>query len=112
MRIQLFESRRLMNVKLMGHAMANICQSEDKKLVWSMIDTKIKKLWGAADSDTEGIAGQMMLVEGVKVGVFLDERVDADGNYVVIVSFRGRDGYNVGKLAAQFGGGGDYVASG
>ncbi len=112
MRIQLFESRRLMNVKLMGHAMANICQSEDKKLVWSMIDTKIKKLWGAADSDTEGIAGQMMLVEGVKVGVFLDERVDADGNYVVIVSFRGRDGYNVGKLAAQFGGGGHYAASG
>lgn len=112
MRIQLFESRRLMNVKLMGYAMANISHSDDNKLVWSMIEAKTKKLWGAADSDTEGIAGQMMLVEGVKVGVFLDERVDADGKYTVKVSFRGRDGYNVGKAAAQFGGGGHYAASG
>jgi phosphoesterase RecJ-like protein len=30
----------------------------------------------------------------------------------VKISFRGRNGYNVGALAAEFGGGGHYAASG
>lgn len=112
MRINLYESRSLANLKMMGLAMVNMSQTEDKKLVWSMLDAATKERLGAQPGDTDNIAGQTMLVEGVKVGVFLDERVDADGGCKVKVSFRGRNGYNVGELAARFGGGGHFAASG
>lgn len=112
MRIQLFESRSLPNLKMMGVAMVNMQQSADKKLVWTAMDKQTKEQLGAMPGDTDSIAGQTMMVEGVKVGVFFDQRTNADGEDVVKISFRGRNGYNVGALAAQFGGGGHMAASG
>lgn len=112
MRIQLFESHSLVNLKMMGVAMANMQQTEDKKLVWTELNAETKKQFGAADGDTSNIAGQTMLAEGVKVGIVFDERVSAGGERQVKISFRGRNGYNVGELAAQFGGGGHFAASG
>lgn len=112
MRIHLFESRSLPNLQMMGAAMLNMRQSEDKKLVWTAMDRELKQRLGAKPGDTDSIAGQTMMAEGVKVGVFFDEREDADGNPTVKISFRGRNGYNVGALAAQFGGGGHLAASG
>lgn len=112
MRIHLFESRSLPNLQMMGAAMVNMRQSADKKLVWTAMDRELKQRYGAKPGDTDSIAGQTMMVEGVKVGVFFDEREDADGKPIVKVSFRGRNGYNVGALAAKFGGGGHLAASG
>ncbi len=109
MRVQLFESRSFEHIKLMGAASNNMQKSEDSKLVWTALDAETKEKLGALPGDTDSIAGQTMLVEGVKIGVFFNEKA-AEG--VVKVSFRGRNGYNVGKLAAQFGGGGHYAASG
>lgn len=109
MRIQLFESRSIVHLKLMGAAMANMQTSNGNKLVWAWLDGATKQALGAKPEDTDGIAGQTMLVEGVKIGVFLDERPEEG---VVKISFRGRNGYNVGALAAEFGGGGHYAASG
>lgn len=112
MRIQLFESRSLPNLKMMGLAMLNMEQSDDKKLVWSVMDYATKESLGARPGDTDSIAGETMMVEGVKVGVFFDERRDLEERPIVKISFRGRNGYNVGALAAQFGGGGHLAASG
>lgn len=112
MRINLFESRSLANLQMMGWAMVNMHQSDDKKLVWTMMTWEDKQRLGAKPGDTDSIAGQTMMVEGVKVGVFFDERRDNEGNPVVKISFRARNGYNVGGLAAEFGGGGHLAASG
>lgn len=112
MRINLYESRSLPNLQMMGWAMVNMRQSDDKKLVWTAMSRDDKQRLGAKPGDTDSIAGQTMMVEGVRVGVFFDERRDADGKPVVKVSFRGRNGYNVGGLAAEFGGGGHLAASG
>lgn len=112
MRVQLFESRTLPNLQMMGAAMVNMRQSADKKLVWTAMDRELKQRYGAKPGDTDSIAGQTMMVEDVKVGVFFDEREDAEGRPVVKISFRGRNGYNVGALAAEFGGGGHLAASG
>lgn len=112
MRVNLFESRSLPNLQMMGWAMVNMQQTDDRKLVWSAMDWETKQRLGAKPGDTDSIAGQTMMVAGVKVGVFFDERRDAEGKPVVKISFRGRNGYNVGQLAAQFGGGGHLAASG
>ena len=73
------------------------------------MDAATKKLHNALPEDIDGIAAATMQLEGVKIGMFFDERAEQG---VVKVSMRGRDGYNVGKLAAEFGGGGHYAASG
>lgn len=109
MRVQLFESRSLAHIKLMGAALTNMQSAEDNKLVWTSLDSETKARLGALPGDTDSIAGQTMLAAGVKIGVFFNEKAEEG---VVKISFRGRNGYNVGKLAAQFGGGGHYAASG
>jgi phosphoesterase RecJ-like protein len=63
---------------------------------------------GAKDEDTDGLVNYVRKLDGVEVGVFLKER--ADGR--VRVSFRSRNGLDVGVLAAALGGGGHKYASG
>lgn len=109
MRVQLFESRSLGHLKMLGLALFNMQKTADNKLVWCSIDAETKQRYNALPEDIEGIAGETMQLEGVKIGLFFDERAEKG---VVKVSMRGRDGYNVGKLAAEFGGGGHYAASG
>lgn len=109
MRIQLFESRSMGHIKLLGLCLSNLQKTDDNKLVWCGLDAATKKLYNALPEDIDGIAAATMQLEGVKIGMFFDERAEQG---VVKVSMRGRDGYNVGKLAAEFGGGGHYAASG
>ena len=109
MRIQLFESRSMGHIKLLGLCLSNLQKTDDNKLVWCGLDAATKKLHNALPEDIDGIAAATMQLEGVKIGMFFDERAEQG---VVKVSMRGRDGYNVGKLAAEFGGGGHYAASG
>ncbi len=112
MRIQLFESRSYEHLRLLGEAMSNLSCSLDHKLVWCALSEETKRRLGAKPEDTDGIAGQTMLLEGVKVGIFFDERIKPGEEPVVKVSFRARNGYNVGALAAVYGGGGHHAASG
>ena len=109
MRINLFESRSLGHLKMLGLALLNMQKTDDNKLVWCSMDAATKEKYHALPEDIDGIAGETMQLEGVKIGLFFDERVEQG---TVKVSMRGRDGYNVGKLAAEFGGGGHYAASG
>ncbi len=109
MRVQLFESRSLGHIRMLGLALSGMQKTDDNKLVWCSIDDATKERYHALPEDVDGIAGETMQLEGVKIGVFFDERAEQG---TVKVSMRGRDGYNVGKLAAEFGGGGHYAASG
>ncbi len=109
MRVNLFETRSMAHMKLRAFALSNIYQTGDKRLVWSCLTQEVKDELEATKADTDNISGLMMHPEGVKIGLFFDERA-SEG--VVKLSARGRDGYNVAALAAQFGGGGHYAASG
>lgn len=63
---------------------------------------------GALEEDTDGLVNYVRKLDGVEVGVFLKERPDGR----IRVSFRSRNGLDVGFLAAQMGGGGHKYASG
>lgn len=108
MRVQLFESRSYQHIRLLGNVLANLQKTDDNKIAWCWVDAELREKIGANTEDAGNISGSTMMLEGVKIGIFLDQRTpDA-----VKVSFRGRNGYNVGGLAARFGGGGHYAASG
>lgn len=108
MRIQLFESRSYQHIRLLGRTLANLQKTDDNKIAWCWVDEAARRECGAGTEDASNISGSTMMLEGVKIGLFFDQRTPTH----VKVSFRGRNGYNVGKLAAQFGGGGHYAASG
>jgi phosphoesterase RecJ-like protein len=63
---------------------------------------------GAKDEDTDGLVNYARKLDGVEVAVFLKER----GDGYIRVSFRSRNGLDVGKVAAGLGGGGHKYASG
>ena len=108
MRIQLFESRSYQHIRLLGQTLSNLHKTADNKIAWCWVDEEMRRTTGATTEDAGNISGSTMMLEGVKIGLFFDQRTSDH----VKVSFRGRNGYNVGKLAARFGGGGHYAASG
>ena len=63
---------------------------------------------GAVPPDTEDLINYPRAVAGVEIAlVFIEQR---DGS--TKVSFRGKEAYDVAKLAEQFGGGGHKLAAG
>ena len=107
-RTQLFESRPMKDLAMMGVAMLNLHQSDDKLLVWTSISLAEKAAHNASEINCENVSSYTMYPEGVKVGVFFQEMPDG----LVKMSMRCRDGYNVAKVAKKFGGGGHVVAAG
>ena len=63
---------------------------------------------GAEYSESDGLVDYTLFNRGVLVGLFIKE---IDGNRVK-VSLRSKNGINVAAIAAEFGGGGHYNASG
>jgi phosphoesterase RecJ-like protein len=63
---------------------------------------------GAEDEDTDGLVNYVRKLDGTEVGIFLKEYADSS----IRVSFRSRNGLDVGALAASLGGGGHKYASG
>ena len=109
MRTNLFESKTMTNLAMMGYAILHMQQSEDKKLVWTIIDGETKAAYGATSADCDNISGYTMYPMGGKVGIFFEEIPE---KAMIKLSMRCRKGYNVGKLAASFGGGGHVLAAG
>ncbi len=109
MRINLFESRTMKSMAMVGKALLNLKQSQDKKLVWTFIDRQAKEEYQAGSVDCDNISGFTMYPIGVRVGIFFEELPETG---TVKLSMRCRRGYHVGGLAARFGGGGHVLASG
>ncbi len=104
-----FELRPFQTTRLLGQVLSGIKRSEDEKIVWAWITNKMLKESGAKASDTDNFIGFPRAVKGCKAAVLFKE---TDRNGVFKVSFRGKKGVNVNKIAAKFGGGGHAAASG
>lgn len=107
-RLQLFESRPMKDLSMLGVALQNMKQSADGKLVWTTVSLAEKERYGADSANCENISAYTLHPEGVKVGVFFQEMPED----FVKISFRCRDGYNVAQVAQQFDGGGHVAAAG
>lgn len=107
-RMQLFESRPMKDLAMLGVALQNMEQTADKLLVWTTVSLAEKEAHGADDTNCENISAYTLHPAGVKVGVFFQEMPED----FVKISFRCREGYDVARVAQQFDGGGHVVAAG
>jgi len=106
-RINLFENLSRANIQTLSAALASVEYFNDGLLCVMTLPKEVKDHYNASKSDCSNIINYTLATKGVKVGILLNEYDD-----VVKVSLRCRNGYEVNKLAAHFGGGGHRLAAG
>ncbi|MEL7564317.1 MAG: bifunctional oligoribonuclease/PAP phosphatase NrnA [Dehalobacterium sp.] len=107
-RENIYESKSLKNYRLISAAIDNLQFGVDGKVAWTYLDQEIMKKLHADSEHCEGIVSYPISLENVKIGLFFREMENGD----VKVGLRCRSGYDVNKIALQFGGGGHQQAAG
>lgn len=105
---QVYETRSLAAVRLLGAVLATLQVSRDGQVVWLTLTRRTLADTGATDDDTEGLVNYARSVRGVEVGVLFREVEGGE----VRVNFRSKSRVDVSAIASQFGGGGHPRASG
>ena len=95
-------------MRLTGRALERMKSEAGGRIVYTEIHWSDYTETGAVPPDTEDLINFPRSVAGVDIAlVFIEQR---DGS--TKVSFRGKENFDVGRLAEQFGGGGHKMASG
>ena len=105
---EVFESRPLMALRLLGTALGSLQMEDDGRIVWGEIALGDFKALGASDADTEGAVNLVASVKGPVVAILLREVEPG----TVRVSLRSREGFDVNRVARAFDGGGHAAAAG
>jgi phosphoesterase RecJ-like protein len=93
-------------MRLLGAALSGLHRDGD--LAWMAVNREQMERCGARDEDCEGLVNYALGIEGIEVAIFFREL--ADGRWRV--SLRSKGGVDVSHVAAGFGGGGHFCASG
>lgn len=70
---EVFESRPLRSVKLLGRALSSMQASDDGRIVWAQITCADYRELDADDADTEGIVNSVAAVKGPQVAILFRE---------------------------------------
>ncbi|MDQ7058445.1 MAG: bifunctional oligoribonuclease/PAP phosphatase NrnA [Ghiorsea sp.] len=104
----IYDSQPLARLTLLTLALQNLAIEHDGRSAWMHVTQAMLDETGAENEDTEGFIDVSRSVQGVEIVVFI--RPESDTRWKV--SFRGKDGRDVGEVAANLGGGGHRYASG
>jgi len=105
---KIYDSQPLERITLLTHALQTLSLSHDGRTAWMHVDQTMIDASGASDEDTEGFIDVSRSVQGVEIVAFI--RPESEGRWKV--SFRGKEGRDVGAIAVELGGGGHRYASG
>jgi phosphoesterase RecJ-like protein len=106
---QVFETRSVSSVLLLGHALSTLKLYRGGKVAAVTVTREMLEATGATLEETEGIIGYPRSVSGVEVALFFRESEDGKGFHV---SFRSRSRVDVAGVAVSLGGGGHPRAAG
>lgn len=104
----IYESKKLTTLKLMGLAINTIATYYNDKLTIMYITQDMYRDTNTTSDDTEGFVNIARSVKGCEVGALLRE----DKPNYIKVSLRSKDQVDVSKIALSFGGGGHKNAAG
>jgi phosphoesterase RecJ-like protein len=104
----LYERNTLARLYLQGRILSAAKTDLDGRIIYSRATPQDLAETGAEATDTEDIVNRLLGVAGVEVALLFLEL----GPEETKVSLRSRTGFNVSKIAEQFGGGGHAAASG
>lgn len=104
-----YQTRPLAAVRLLGVTLERIRLRADGRLGWSAISAEDYQACGAMDEHTEGFVNEILSIETVQIAALI--RQPGPGR-LVRCSLRSRGNYDVAEVARQFGGGGHRNAAG
>lgn len=107
-RINLFESKPLEEVLLLGKALNNFHISRDGKIAWMLLPYEDIDEIGAHGLHPEGIINYTRMIKGVQVGILFREIEPG----LIKIGFRSKQDIDVSLIAKEFGGGGHKQAAG
>ncbi len=93
-------------MRLLGAALSGLHRDGD--LAWMAVNREQMERCGARDEDCEGLVNYALGIEGIEVAIFFRELADRRWR----VSLRSKGAVDVSQIAARFGGGGHFCASG
>ncbi|MCL6450856.1 MAG: bifunctional oligoribonuclease/PAP phosphatase NrnA [Acetobacteraceae bacterium] len=106
--MEVYETKPLSHLRLLQGALKTLRTSPDGRVAWMRVTPGMMAEAGATDGETEGLVNYARMVEGAEVGILFREV----GGGRVKISLRSRRHVDVGRLAAEFGGGGHARAAG
>ncbi|HKK20164.1 MAG TPA: DHHA1 domain-containing protein, partial [candidate division Zixibacteria bacterium] len=95
-------------IRLIGKVLNGIRFFDSEQICVITLTRQMLEESGAKDSDSEGLVDYTLFTRGVRAGVMLKEIEPG----LTKASLRSRNNINVSTIAAQFGGGGHFNASG
>ncbi|MDR3687841.1 MAG: bifunctional oligoribonuclease/PAP phosphatase NrnA [Fimbriimonas sp.] len=105
---EVFQSKPLSSVRLLGHALETMRLDCDRRLAWSSLSNHDFVVADALDEDTEGVVNEMLFITSVQIAALIREPEPGK----IRCSFRSRSKYDVAVAARDFGGGGHKNAAG
>lgn len=105
---EVFQSKPLSGVKLLGHTLEVMRLACEDKIAWSVLSAADFEQAGARDEDTEGFVNEMLFITSVQIAALMREPKPGK----VRCSIRSRGDYDVAEVARYFGGGGHRNAAG
>lgn len=105
---EVFQSKTLSSVKLLGHTLEVMRLACDNEIAWSALSARDFELAQARDEDTEGFVNEMLAITSVQIAALLREPKPGK----IRCSLRSRGNFDVAEVARHFGGGGHRNAAG
>ncbi len=104
----IYEQRKLSQVKLLGEMIQSLHYSSKGKVAWSIISQKMINQVNGADEDIDGFTEYIRSIQGVEISFIILEKPDGTHR----ISFRSSGKYTVNDIAQYFDGGGHKFAAG
>lgn len=105
---EIFQSKSLSSVQLLGHCLDVMRLCCDQRIAWSTVSVQDFEHTGALDEDTEGFVNEMLFITSVQIAALLREPKPGR----IRCSLRSRGSFDVAAVARHFGGGGHKNAAG
>lgn len=105
---EIFQSKPLSAVRLLGHTLEMMRLECEDQIAWSVLSNDDFAVAQASDEDTEGFVNEMLFITSVQIAALLREPKRGR----VRCSLRSRGDYDVAEVARYFGGGGHRNAAG
>ena len=105
---QLYERESFSKIQLLQHFLDSLHLQFEGRVCIGLLEDGIYSQTGATIDDAEGLVDYARAIEGVDIGVLIEDRAGA-----IKVSLRAKNpAYRVDQVAKQFGGGGHACAAG
>ncbi len=105
---QVYESVPLGKMRLLAEVLQTLSLTSDGKIGWLCATQEMFRKTGTTPEDVEGFVNHIRAIDTVEVSIFVSELEDGTSK----ASLRSEAYVDIGKVAAEFGGGGHQRASG